>query len=307
MKKSVGKLTLVLAAVIFVLYLAGSWFFSGLIIHGPRRDLATEQQRYGSPADYGLPAPEEIELESAGVTLKGWYFDLPGNTCGAALFHGHSSSRYGAMHYSQLFQAYNCDLVMIDFRNHGASGGEAGSFGAHERQDVLAALDYLQQRTGLADGQLALVGVSYGGSAIIHAAAQRPGLAFVLADSTFRSLPAIITVQGVTQYGPAVQLMVPGALALSGLRAGFNPWDVNPESYAGRLEMPVFLLHEVEDGYTPAEHSQAIYDNIPHTHKTLHLVRWSNQHSRSLQENPAGYQAYFDEFIGQYAPQFGKP
>ncbi len=285
-------------------YLGAGWYFSESIISFPRPPAEGSRPKASSVFRYDLPAPEEIQLQSAGVTLAGWYFDLPGDVCGAALFHGHGGDRSSMLRFSQLFQPYGCDLVMIDFRHHGASGGDANTFGAYERQDVLAALEYLQQRTGLPDQQLALVGISYGAAAILQAAPQRPQLAFILADSPYRSLPAIITVQAEQRYGAAILPLAPGALAVSGLRAWFNPWDVSPEDSAAHIAAPVFLLHEAQDSYTPASHSQAIYDRIPHDRKALYLVNWSGKHGGALGNNPREYHTLLDAFIQQYAPQF---
>jgi pimeloyl-ACP methyl ester carboxylesterase len=294
-----------LGIALLILYVTLSSYYAQRILHGPHASLAQARQSMGAPADYGLPVPQEISILAGGVRLAGWYFDLPGSACGAAVFHGRGGTRYDCLPMARVFAAYGCDIVLIDFRNHGASAGSADTYGGYERQDVWAALDYLQQRSGLPDGKLSLAGSSYGAGIVVQAAARRPGLAFILLDSVYRSMADVVFYQGGQQGGPAMQVLAPGALAISGLEAKFNPWDASPIKYAPLVKAPVLIIHERRDASVPAAQAQAVFDRISHPNKALHIVDWSGYHGGALASRPEAYQALMDVFIQQYAPGFG--
>jgi len=82
MKKAIIAIV-ALMAVLAVIYLAGSWYFSGLIVKFTPRTLEQQQAEHGAPADYGLPAPEEVTIPGDGVALAGWYItsQLPAALC----------------------------------------------------------------------------------------------------------------------------------------------------------------------------------------------------------------------------------
>lgn len=307
MKKALIIAVVVVLALVGVVYVAGSWFFSGMIVAFPTRTLAEEHAMRGDPADYGLPAPEEITFQGDGATLAGWYFDNPaGGDCGVVLMHGINSSRYAALKYAPLFWERGCDLMMYDHRHHGDSSGDYGTYGFYEKQDALAAIDWFAQRTGLPHDKIGLQGESYGAATALQTGALEPDLAFIAADSSYADLTTIVKEQAVQQFGTWTGLFAPGALGISGLRADFAPSQVSPMNDAGSLTEPVFLSHSATDGFTLPHHSEDIYARLPAaTCKRLHLTDWGAAHGQSINDDFAAYQAQMDEFLDACVPGFG--
>lgn len=307
MKKVLG-IAIVLLAVLAVVYVAGSWYFSGMIVKFNAQSLEQQQARHGSPADYGLPAPEEVTIPGDGVTLAGWYFANPADgDCGVILLHGHTGSRYGMLKYTPLFWPLGCDLLLYDHRFHGASTGDYGTYGFYEKQDALAALAWLQQRTGLPTDQIGLLGESYGAATALQAGPLAPQLAFIAADSSYRDLESIVTEQAAARFGDWVQLFAPGALGIAGLRANFAPSQVSPQDAADEQTTPIFLSHSASDQYTLPQHSVDIAAQLPATLcSRLHLTDWGARHGDSINDNFGAYQAQFQEFLAACAPEFGQ-
>lgn len=306
MKKTLAVLA-VLLAVLAVVYLGASWYFSSFVVKFAVKSLDEQRAEKGAPADFGLPQPEEVTIPGDNVTLAGWLFDNPqdGN-CGAILLHGITDNRYGMLKYAPLFWPRGCDVLIYDHRYHGASTGDYGTYGYYEKQDALDVMDWFSQRTGLPDSRIALMGESYGAATALQAAALRPDLAFVASDSSYRDLKTIVAEQGVEQYGGWIKALVPGALAISGLRAHFAPSEVSPMEDAPKIDEPIFLSHSATDEFTLAHHSQDISAEIPATicHR-LHLTDWGSKHADSIDDNFAKYQAQFDEFLNACVPGFG--
>ena len=308
-RKLVGAL-FVLDLALIVIYLGGSWYFSSILLAFPRTTLAEDKARgdVPEPEQLGLPTPQNVTFAAGDETLVGWYFEnnLDGE-CGMLLLHGRTGTRYGALRFAPLFWDRGCDLLLFDARHHGESTGEFGTYGFHESDDTLAALDWFTNRTGLARSQVGLMGTSYGAATALLTAAKAPDIAFVAADSPYRDLQTIITEQGVQQYGQFVKLFIPGAFWVAGLRADFDPYAVSPMQVAAQMQTPVFLLHSQQDSYTLPDHSQDIYDNLADVGRALYLTDWGAGHSASITVNFDGYDAYMDDFLAQYVPQFPSP
>lgn len=304
------KLTIVGIALLLLpamIYLAGSWYFSGLIVKFTPHTLAEQRAEHGDPVAYGLPAPEEISFAGDGVRLSGWYFDNPAaGDCGALILHGHTTSRYAMLKYAPLFWPRGCDLMFYDHRHHGGSAGDYGTYGYYEKLDALAALTWFEQRSGLPADKIAVMGESYGAATALQLVAVAPDLAFVAADSPYEDLRTIIGEQAEQRYGAWTELFVPGALALAGLRADFVPSQVSPILAIAELHEPVFLSHSATDEYTPSHNSVDIDAALPAAVcQRFYLTDWGAAHGQSIDDNFTAYQAQFDEFLAACAPDFG--
>jgi fermentation-respiration switch protein FrsA (DUF1100 family) len=150
------------------------------------------------------------------------------------------------------------------------------------------------------------MGESYGAATALQAAALQPGLAFVAGDSPYSSLKAIVGEQAEQRFGPVVGPLVPGALAVAGLRAGFAPGEVSVTEAADDIQVPVFLSHSATDEYTVSRHSEEIYAQLEEAPCTrLHLTDWGSEHTDSITDDFGAYQAQVEEFLEACVGGFG--
>ena len=307
-----NKVWIGLAVVVLLLlaaYLAAGWYFSNIAIAPPARSLEDAQAQTGTPADYGLPEPEVIAIDAGEVTLSGWYFDNPANgDCGVLFMHGFTGTRYEALYWAPLFWPRGCDLLAYDHRGHGESTTALLSYGYFEKQEALVARDWFAQRSGLDPARIGVGGVSYGAATALQLAPLIPEAPFVLADSSYSSMSAILTHRATELLGPALgRLLVPGALWVAGLRAGFDPAAVSPEAAVAEAQMPILLIHSRTDDFTPYTHSEAIYANSDQSRTVLYVNDWGSSHAADIGTDFAAYQALVDDFLAQYVPDFGLP
>lgn len=294
---------------LLLLYGVAGWYFSGLIIASPTQTLAMAREETGAPSAYGLPEPEEITIDTGEVTLAGWYFDNPADgDCGVMFMHGFTGTRYLALHWAPLFWERGCDILAYDHRGHGESTPAFHTYGYFEKQDALAAMKWFEARSGLEESQIGVAGVSYGAATAVQLAPLIPDAPFILADSSYRTMPAIVGVRAEARLGRFLgQLLAPGALAIAGLRGGFNPWAVSPEDSAAQAQVPILLVHSRTDGFTPYTHSEAIYAQSDPDQTVLHINDWGSPHGGDISTDFSAYQQLFDDFLAQYAPEFGLP
>lgn len=301
----VGLIVLLLVAA----YLAAGWYVSQLAIAAPTTSLAEARAQTGDPADYGLPQPEDVTIDTGEVTLSGWYFDNPAEgNCGVLFMHGFTGTRYQALYWAPLFWAHGCDLLAYDHRGHGDSSPALLTYGYHEKFDALAARDWFAQRAGLEPSRIAVGGVSYGAATALQLAPLIPEAPFVLADSSYSSLADILAARGRVRLGGlATRLLMPGALWIVGLRGGFDVDEVSPEAAIAAATMPILLIHSRTDNFTPYTHSEAIYANSDQSRTVLHVNDWGSEHAADIGTDFEAYRAQFEDFLAQYAPDFGQP
>lgn len=295
-----GKLGLGAVAVA-VAYGGVSWLFSERLIAGQHP--ADELVDF---ADFGLPQPEEVTLQNGGVNLAGWYFANPqSNGCAVVMLHGFTINKATVLGWTPLFWARGCDMFLYDLRSHGKSSPALLTYGVLDKGDELLAVDWLAQRTGLPLAKIGLWGVSYGAATSIQAAAAKPGLAFVVADASYSSLEDIATVQAEAQFGAWARVFVPGALAISGWRAGFDPADASPATAVRGLKTPLLLIHSTTDEFTPSSQSRTIYANADPATTRLDLTTWGAPHGASYFGDPVAYTRTVDDFLDTLVPGFG--
>jgi hypothetical protein len=306
MKSKLVWLIVVIIALFLLVYVGGSWYFGDLLINRETSSLAESQ---ASMAELGLPVlptPEDVIIQNGDVSLSGFFYDneKEGN-CAVILLHGYTGTRYSALQYAPLFWERGCNLLAYDARGHGESSEAFHTYGYHEKLDALAAYHWLLEHTGLEPGQVGLAGVSYGAGTSLQAAPLLPDAAFIIADSPYKSLEAIVAKQAIDQFGSWTKPFVPVAFAIAGMRADFDVYAVSPEEAVANTAVPILLIHSRTDAYTPYTHSEAIYANSNPATTVLHVTDWGSAHGRDIFTDFDAYQQYVDEFLAQYAPDFG--
>lgn len=301
---------IVLAVLLAAVYLTAGWYFSSLIIASDTETLAeaaAEAVADGeTPADFGLPEPEEITIQSGDITLSGWYFDNPADAgCGLMFLHGFHGTRYHALNWAPMFWERGCDILAYDHRGHGDSTPTFHTYGYYEKEDAVAALDWFTTRSGLERSQIGVFGVSYGAATALQMAPMTPEIAFVAADSAYSELEEIIDFQGREQFPTLAPLVLPAALRIAELRANFDVDAVAPERSITDVTVPVLLIHSLTDEYTLSTHSEDIYANSDKSRTVLHLTDWGSPHARDVTTDPAAYEQLVDDFLEQFVPNFG--
>lgn len=295
-----------LGLALLLLYGAASWLFSSLIIAAETQSLAGAAAEGDTPAGFGLPVPEPITIDAGEVTLSGWYFDNPANgECGLLFLHGFRGTRYHSLNWARLFWERGCDVLAYDHRGHGDSTPAFHTYGFHEKEDAIAALDWFAGRADLERSQIGVFGVSYGAATALQMAPLTPDIAFVGADSAYSELEEIVSYQAGQLFPNLAPLILPGALRVAELRADFDVNAVAPERTIAETVVPVLLVHSLTDEYTAPSHSEDIYANSDPGRTVLEMTDWGAPHGRSIITDPAAYEQLVDEFLDQFAPDFG--
>jgi hypothetical protein len=201
-------------------------------------------------------------------------------------FHGVADNRVGAIGQAHVLLRAGYNVVMMDARAHGASGGEIATYGWLERRDIHAIIDALlasenldvriqMSRTLSVPGfqpppaarivhHLFALGESMGAGIALQAAAYDPQIEAVVAESSFASLhEASYDYAGLQKY-PLLgkTLFAPGAWTMiyrGESLAGFPAGEVSPQKSVAARNFPVFLICDVADTTLPCRHTRKIF------------------------------------------------
>ena len=213
-----------------------------------------------TPTEAGL-AYEDVELRSTdGVRLSGWWMPA-GDSRRAALLvdgWGGDKSNEHVLKTAPIYHREGYNVLAIDLRAHGESGGGRRTLGYRETRDVLGALAWLRGR-GYRPEDTVLHGWSMGGTTVVRAA-PGTGIAAVVEEAGYADLPRLLE-SAIPRVAGLPRLLVPGILLAGKLWPDFDPWAVRPEREASELwkeDVPLFVIHSTGDDVIPIEHAKML-------------------------------------------------
>ena len=220
--------------------------------------------------------PGSFGLEFTGVTflsrldqikIAGWFIPNPDADRAIILVHGRNASKQNAIsgqipRLAAELHAAGLAVLMIDLRGHGESEGKRYTFGAHERRDVLGAVDFLKER-GFGAGQIAVLGISLGGAAVIGAAAEEDAIGAIVVESTFADINLLIAPNWKAESS-LPNFFLPGVFWMWWVLMGFNLKKVKPVEELVRIPpRPILILHSWTDEMIDVQHAYALKNAVP--------------------------------------------
>ena len=273
----------------------------------PQPDGSPAWQTYYDAAEAGKAfilskGPETVSIRSFdGLTLCGTLLPADAPTARTILcVHGYRANGtfdFGAI--AQFLHGLGWNLLMVDDRAHGRSGGRFLGFGVLDRRDCLSWCEYLENRYG--DGcRILLYGVSMGSATVLSAsgdAALPDAVCGVIGDCGYASAWDEIALQLKHMFRlPPFPVLYTANLMLR-VFAGYSLRDCPPKDMIRRTRVPLLLIHGTADKFVPTDMSRQIYDNAT-CEKTLLLVDGAVHAHSYLSDTPA-YEAAVRALIGR--------
>lgn len=257
-----------------------------------------------SPGDLGLPF-EEVWFDSRGrdgqpLRIAGWWIAAPSPADQTAvLIHGFGDAKVGALAWAPTWRDLGWNLLLIDLRAHGESGGVHTTGGYFERDDLDAVLDSLHQRWPGASKKIALFGVSLGGAVALAAAARRDDVHAVIADATFADYRTAATVHAGLIGAPLLRL-TPLAIRWAEYLAGANFAEVRPLATIRSARCPIMLTHGDADPFVTDEDVAAMSVALRSRGepRDVHFIVENVGHCMAIVGDPAAYAAKLRHFLG---------
>jgi len=217
-------------------------------IHPPRSPI------FLSPSALGKPI-EEIEFESDGLTLRGWWVPHPDPRGVFVLVHGYVMNRSENAVLAARFYDSGYSSLLFDLRGCGKSEGTSVGFGWLERIDVSHALRFASEKTS--NLPKFLVGSSMGAVACAFALAENPSLADGLVlDSSYHDLPSATFGWWRFLGGEIASFVLFPVLFIGWALTGINPYRANVGNALKKIDKKVLILHGKHDRMISPSHAE---------------------------------------------------
>lgn len=184
--------------------------------------------------------------------------------------HGFAESWRAGLTYARRLSEAGCNLLLVDMRAHGESGGAWVGAGWLDRRDLVAWSRWVVARAG-ADARVALMGISMGAASVLEALGEKDlpvQVRACVADSAYTDF-----------WGAAVNVVSGGRLGLPSLparptldlarlllrlrRGGYDLALARPVDAAARAALPVLLIHSDGDAICPVPMAERLLAAAP--------------------------------------------
>src|SRR4051812_9835381 len=186
------RLTLMLLASLVLLLALMAYLMARFLLRPPRMTdgKAAWLLKRLTPLDLGLaftPLSFTIrdELAKQPLQIAAWWIPHNNSNTTTILLHGYADAKVGAIAWAPLFHDLHHNILALDLRAHGESGGAISTAGYWERHDLNQILNELRARYPNETQQLILFGASLGAAVAIALAAERTDVDAVILESPF--------------------------------------------------------------------------------------------------------------------------
>ena len=206
---------------------------------------------------------EDVSIMSKdGCRLCGRYYDIKKDAPVMIFFHGYHGvfawDGYGGF---KVCQNNGINILMVDERAHGRSGGSAITFGIKERYDCKLWAEYAAKRFGDST-DIFLAGVSMGAASVMMASelGLPQNVRAIVADCGY-SEPAAIIKETVKMMKlpvePIYSLIKLGAYIFG----HFDLEEATALKAVKQLEIPILFIHGKQDSVVPVDMCKELYEN----------------------------------------------
>ena len=238
---------------------------------------------------------DTVQLKTkGGLNIDCWYSRPDSVAKGTViLFHGLSLNKSFILSEASIFRYWGYNILMVDLRAHGNSGGNTTSLGFNESEEVKLAYDYVKAK---GENNIFLWGMSLGAVIITKAFNDydlKPSgiileMPFVCLQSFLEARSKLLGFPG-EPYGFLVTAWV-------GIERGYNGFGFQMPKYAKKINCPVLLQAGNKDPFVSEEQIRNIFDNVTVANKRL-LIYEDAAHQSFLGYDPVKWKEEVGSFM----------
>ncbi len=252
-----------------------------------------------TPENYNLPFEEITLTTKDGISIAGWFIPSFVKTSegkpapAIILLHGYPAEKGDLLSIaSTLHPDFN--ILLIDFRYFGKSGGSFTTLGTKERLDLETATDFLESR---GFGKVGVLGFSLGGAVAILQAEQDSRITAVVSYASFADL----TLLGKDAYArlPIIrEALVPLMKFWAKLFWGVDT-SRSPQKAAQNMQTPILIIHTKQDEQIPFHHAKLLRDALKNNERAEFYFPETGLHGKL----PADFEKRTKDFLLKYLIQ----
>lgn len=258
---------------------------------GPRQPRSIITERPTFPYD-------TVTLKTQkGIDIEAWYSKTDSAARGTViLFHGIGANKGMLLNEAYEFRYLGYNVMLVDFRAHGNSGGQTTTIGIRESEEVKLAYDYAMKKGAR---NIFLWGISMGAVVVAKAIddyALKPSgiileMPFGSLQSHLQARARVMGFQGFPEkpFGFFVSWWM-------GIERDFNGFKHQTSLYVKKINCPVLMEWGALDNYVLKTETEIIYNAIASADKKL--VRYDRAgHESFLLNDPVKWRIEAERFL----------
>ena len=199
---------------------------------------------------------------------------------------------------SQYLLEKGFNVLIIDERAHGTSGGNVISFGINERQDVLTWANWAVRRFGPVP--MYLFGISMGAATVMMVTGERlpSNVKACVEDAGFSTaLEEFAHVYSTLKEKPPISsdILLPIMRRIAMVRAGYDLNRASPLDAVKRSVTPTLFIHGEADDFIPISMMHKLFEAA--SCEKMCMVVPKAEHVQSAVVDPEGYWDKVDSFL----------
>ncbi|WP_301861252.1 alpha/beta hydrolase [uncultured Megasphaera sp.] len=246
---------------------------------------------------------EAVRIEAAdGISLRGTYIEDSGPSHNTViLLHGLYQNRSMCLAYVPIYRNLGYNVLLIDQRGHGESGGTATEWGLKEVDDISRWVSWLKHRDPAM--RVGLHGISLGAAmSLLYAGSdQGQDAAFVVADSSYGNIVDLGR-EKLRQVSKDERIIW-GYNVLDIFFQGAMLWHthkllshIEPAVAVRSVHSPVLFLHGADDALVPVRTAQSLYERCASPHKDIYIFA-NSPHAAGIESNRDEYRTAVRQFL----------
>ncbi|AEJ23388.1 alpha/beta hydrolase [Weissella koreensis KACC 15510] len=241
-----------------------------------------------------------------GTNLQGYYVKADQPTTKTALvIHGFGVDHQAMMPYAAMFHKNGYNVLLIDNRAAGKSGGKYIGYGFLEAQDAKEWTQKIVQENGN-DSQIVVMGASLGGATTMMLSGMNPPkqVKAYVEDAGYNSISEELLFQANSMYHLPKWLAKPLVKVVSlysKIFAGYSYKQGEVSQYLAKNNRPMMFIHGAEDSFVP---TKFVYDNYRAQKGPKQLLVVPNaEHVKSYATLTKKYEQKVEKFLNNYIKQ----
>jgi fermentation-respiration switch protein FrsA (DUF1100 family) len=258
-----------------------------------------------SPGDLGLKYSRTTfqvrdEVTGKKLPIAAWWIPCPhaGGKC-VVILHGYTDAKVGAIAWAPLWHSLGWNILAIDLRAHGESGGRYSTAGFHERNDLSQVIDQVRAEQPNDTQTLALFGVSLGAAVALASAVQREDLAAVVLECPFADYRNAVSNHSKIM-GMPLHTLQPLAIRLAEWisQSDFN--QIRPVDLIAKCPAPLMVIQSCNDPFVSSDAAvieAAMKQRQESGAPTVFLPIPDAGHVLGICADPAAYKQRLESFL----------